>query len=88
MRTIWKFPLQHTDTQNVAMPWDAQILTVGVVNEQICLWAMVEDHGSSETRVIRIIGTGHPIDGAELLRYIGTVQLMGGKLIFHVFELK
>lgn len=35
---------------------------------------------------IRIFGTGHTIQDADRLEYIGTIQMCGGALVFHVFK--
>lgn len=87
MITIWKYPLRVKDTQLVAMPKGARILSVGVQTDTICLWAMVDDReGETVYRRILIVGTGNPVFEAEDGKFIGTVQLYGGRLVFHVFE--
>ena len=51
------------------------------------LWAMVDtEENSKEDRYIRIYGTGHEISNAGNLKYISTIQMMGGSLVLHVFE--
>ncbi len=89
MKVIYKYILTTTDTQTVAMPKNAQILTVQTQNEKPCLWAILDmDEQREETKDIEIFGTGHPIeDSMTILRnYIGTYQLNNGQLVFHVFE--
>ena len=84
MRSVWKFRLVMTDVQSVQMPMGAEILTVQMQGEQCCLWALCEPENVTHSRTILIHGTGHPV--GDIARYIGSVQMMGGALVFHVFE--
>lgn len=85
MKTIWKYQLDVTTEQVVMMPKQAQILTVQIQDGTPCMWAVVSPGSPSEKRTFRIYGTGHPI-ADDLGRYIGTFQLRGGLLVFHLFE--
>lgn len=87
MKTIWKLPLETTDTQDVSMPAEAEILCVQVQRDIPCIWILCDPELPTELRTIEIFGTGHPVQ--EGVRdYIGTYQLHGGGLIFHTFERK
>jgi len=83
-RTIWKFPLQVTDKQQVEMPQGAEILCVQVQHGTPCLWALVDAEQGPVKRVIYVYGTGHPFTNQGT--YVGTFQVHGGALIFHVFD--
>lgn len=83
--TIWKYPLEITDRQNVMMPEGAQILTAHMQGETLCLWALVNSQAPKQRRDIEIIGTGNPAQEANR-KYIATTQMSGGALIWHVFE--
>lgn len=49
---IWKFPLKVTDEQEVELPSQHRILSVGVQDdEQICLWAMVDPDSLKKTKI-------------------------------------
>jgi hypothetical protein len=86
MQTIYKFPLKVDDLVTVSMPKGAKILSLQVQNDIPCLWALVdEDMEWRENRVFRIFGTGH-VFAASPGTFLGTVQLMEGALVFHVFE--
>jgi len=86
MKTIWKFELEMVGMQNINLPKGAKILTVQTQNEKACLWALVEiDVAELEQRTIVTFGTGHPMPDVSLV-YLGTYQVAGGALIFHVFE--
>ena len=84
-RTIWKFTLAATDRQTVEMPDNAQVLSAQMQGETLCLWALVYPDAPKTKREIEVFGTGHPVPPATR-RFISTVQMHGGALIFHVFE--
>lgn len=84
---IWKFALEHTDQQFVQLPRGAKILSAQVQRERICLWALCDPEGETAARDIRMFGTGHSVPDWDSLTFIDTVQLMGGNLVLHVFEL-
>jgi len=85
MISIWKFPLQTINAQEIKMPVGAEILTVQVQNDEPYLWARVDTDAFAGSRQIAIHGTGHELS-ALTRKYIGTYQLSGGALVFHVFE--
>lgn len=87
-KTIWKFELITTDKQTIEMPIGAEILTVQTQNETPCLWALCDPTVQKEMRSFEVFGTGHPVryDMGVDRAYIGTYQLQGGSLVFHVFE--
>lgn len=87
---IWKFQIQIKDTQKVTMPYGAKILCVQMENGVPCLWALVNTNEAEVDqrwdRTIDIFGTGHSIMDLFTRTYIGTVQMEGGALVWHVFE--
>jgi hypothetical protein len=85
MRTIWKYQLDVTDVQRLAIKRGAQILTVQAQNGVPCIWAVVDPSEPSEVRTFCMYGTGHRIT-EEIGQYIGTFQLHDGNLVFHLFE--
>jgi hypothetical protein len=87
--SIWKYPLETTDEQEVKVPKRAIPLCVQVQGGVPCLWARVDPknwaEGKVETLIVRTHGTGHPIDG-DPGQYLGTYQLLaGGAFVGHVF---
>jgi hypothetical protein len=85
-RTIWKYPLALTDTQNVMMPEGAEILTAQIQDRTgLCLWALVNSDAPKQRREIEVLGTGNHVPEAKR-RYISTVQMVGGTLVWHIFE--
>jgi hypothetical protein len=70
------------------MPQDAKILCVQTQNDMPCIWAIVNEEAEPrENRLFHIYGTGHEIKNLENKKYVGTYQLQGGVLVFHVFEI-
>ena len=86
--TIWKFPLEITDSQVIQMPVGSEFMCAKMQGGTLCLWAYVNSEAVKEDITIRIVGTGHPFSKAERndLWYLDTVQAMGGTLVWHVFR--
>ena len=84
---IYKYPFEVTGLVKIAMPANAQILTVQTQHETPCIWAIVDTEHTMETRTFHVFGTGHSLD-IDLLRskYIGTFQLLNGQFVGHLFE--
>lgn len=85
MQQVFKYTLNMTDITHVAMPQGGQVLSAQVQHGNVQVWALVDPSKPEEARTFRIAGTGHPIEHANI-RFIGTVQMQGGSLVFHVFE--
>ncbi len=89
MRSIFKYPIKISSDISLAIPCDAKILTVQMQRGTTCIWALVDPDAKEEVRRFRFIGTGHPIEqGQQRLDYVGTIQMLGGDLMYHLFELK
>lgn len=88
MLTIYKYPLHEvTDRPVVEMPKGAHVLSFQTQGEVPCIWALVDNEQPLEERGFYLVGTGHPFAYKPTsMRFIGTTQLMGGRLIFHLFE--
>lgn len=86
MLTIYKYSLQLVDDPDIVLPQGARILTVQAQHETPCIWALVDPEAALEPVGFRVVGTGHPFpDADDWPAYVGTFQLMGGQLVFHVF---
>lgn len=83
--TVWKFIIDIKTRQTVLMPEGAIIRHAGTQGDVTTLWAQVNPTAPPVRRHIEIFGTGHPMDEAER-DYIGTTQMAGGALIWHIFE--
>ncbi len=84
---IYKYPFSVTEKVILEMPKDAHILTIQSQRECPCFWAIVNPCAPVETREFRTFATGEPIDiDIQKSKYIGTFQLLNGRLVGHVFE--
>jgi hypothetical protein len=89
VETIYKYPLPSDPLSAINMPMGAKVLCVKTQGGQdICLWAIVDTDAAYEFRRFCVIGTGKSIPRSDgtTLKYIDTVLLFGGKLVYHVFE--
>ena len=87
MTTIWKYTLKTTDAQTISMPANARILSLQTQFGIPCLWVMVDPAAAPEPRQFFTYGTGHKIiEPISNLQFVGSYQLDGGALVFHVFE--
>ena len=86
VRIIYKYPVEVDDEFTVELPEGARVLSVDTQHGEPVMWAMVDPTAPTSKRAFRVIGTGHPIDDADELSFVGTFQLRGGSLIFHLFE--
>lgn len=86
MKTVYKYTIEPVPGQIIEMPEGAEILCVQTqYGDNICIWAAVDPKAPSVRRAIEILVTGGTvvsIDG----KYIGTVQLIGGTLVLHVYD--
>lgn len=86
LHSIYKYPVRVTDINKVEMPKGAKVLSVQMQRGVPCIWALVDPAAEMETRMFFMFGTGHPVEYAEGLRFIGTFQLVDRELVFHLFE--
>lgn len=88
MKTIYKYWLTDENVQSVAMPEGARVLTVQAQLNSPHLWAEVDTEKPEVERIFETFGTGHemPYDTGIERVYVGTYQLHGGSLVFHVYE--
>ncbi len=87
MLQIFKYPVAISDSLTIEMPEGAQVLSVQIQHEQAMLWALVNPHKPLTKRHFLYFGTGHLItEPVDDLRFVGTVQIRGGSLVFHLFE--
>jgi hypothetical protein len=83
---VWKQPIPVDGAFELLMPRGARVLTVQVQGTIPCVWMLVDPAAAPERRRFRLAGTGHPIENAADLDYVGTFQIHGGALVFHLFE--
>lgn len=85
MSMIWKYELKVTDDQEILMPAQAKILSVGNQDGKLCVWALVDTEQPIAPKYFSIVGTGHPMsEDFPLKRFVGTVIM--SPFVWHVFE--
>lgn len=89
MKRIFKYAVPTTDHFELELPIGADILTFQSQNGSFYIWAIVDDGGLNEKRYFRLTGTGHDLteDTPKIKKYMGTAQIAGGGLVFHLFEI-
>jgi hypothetical protein len=86
MRKIFKYQIDVVHRQECFMPTGAKILSVQCQRGMLCLWAEVDPAEPPSPRIIQVVGTGHEFKESDKLAFIGTAQMAGGDLVWHVFE--
>lgn len=84
MITIYKYPLEITDTQNIELPIGCEILCVKEQDDKPVLYALVNTMYTKESTTIECYGTGHALE-ENFINYISTTMHRGGKLVLHWF---
>lgn len=89
MTAIYKYELRVQDVQTIGLPIDAEVLDIQNQNGTICLWAKIPDTETTlVAKTIYCFGTGHAMpSNHNQMKYISTVQMSGGMLIFNFYIL-
>ena len=85
--TVWKYAIVLTDTFTIPMPEGYLILSVQMQYGFPFVWALVNSSNKLVDVNFRLAGTGHPISEKNL-NFIGTFQMLEGRFVFHLFEMK
>ena len=93
MAVILKYPLEIALQQVVHLPVEAQILSIEVQNDRLCMWALCEDAAFRQTKAVEVvvIMTGDPGVPEDILithHFMGTKMLSNGGFVAHVFVAK
>ena len=87
MDKIYKYTLDILDEQLLTLPAGSRILSVAEQYGKIVIYAIVDTElAGHDYFKFYIRGTGHPF-GINLVmaRFLGTVKLYDGAIVFHVF---
>lgn len=93
MAVILKYPLNIAVQQVVHLPVEAQVLSIEVQNDRLCMWALCEDAAFRQTKAIEVVAivTGMPGVPEDILtthHFMGTKMLSNGGFVAHVFVAK
>lgn len=84
---IWKFPIT-SNSEEIMMPRGARTLCVQLQGEVPHVWALVDPTAPLKARTIKAVATGSDCDcDCPQARYLGTVQMRWGTLVFHFFDM-
>ena len=84
---VWKFPVELVDDPKISMPRGSRLLAFECQHGQPQVWALVDPAAPGAVRPLRVAGPGHDVGAAaETGVYVGTVQMMGGDLVLHLFD--
>lgn len=85
---IWKIEIPAKGDSSIEIPHMGEILSVGSQGDFIYMWVKFPEEYKErlDIRHFEVYGTGHFIPGGINRKFIGTVHLYGGSLVFHIFE--
>ena len=86
MTTIWKFQLSLEGHTDLTMPVGLEVLSVQVQKGVPCLWARCNPSAALEPRRFVAVATGESTRRDKVGDFIGTYQLAGGALVYHLFH--
>lgn len=84
-KSIYKYPFPVEDRPELWLPRGARVLSIQDQGGKLCLWAEVDPEAPKEERRFFLFGTGHRVVGGPM-RFLTTVQMAGGKLVWHIYE--
>lgn len=84
MRTIHKYSVGLSGEFVLNIPDGFECLSVQVQGSTPYLWVLVDTSRPPKLQRFCVAGTGHPVT-IDDLKFVGTFQLDGGRLVFHVF---
>lgn len=86
-RRIYKYDLELTGRQELSIPQGGALLCVQTQGESPKLWVDLPDPSAPpERRVFCVFGTGHPLPDGFNGEYLGSCQMAGGALVWHIYE--
>lgn len=89
MITIYKYPFPKTDDgftfgYKFQLPELSELLYCDGQDDQLYLWAKIDDSLPLTTKQVYVVGTGWQVPENIRFRYINTIQFVG--LVYHFFE--
>lgn len=87
MEKIFKYPVFLQDEFSVNLPEGAQILSVQMQGGKPFFWALIDTDAPLKKYTFIVVGTGNPVKPGDK-QFVGTFQMYGGELVFHLFMIK
>jgi hypothetical protein len=87
-KVIYKYELIIKYSQIIDLPIGAKIISCQMQGEKLMLWAEVNPLAKTEKRMFNIYATGEGFIESHkyTMQHIASIQLEGGKLLAHVYE--
>jgi hypothetical protein len=86
MKKVFKYAVPMADYFTLEAPKGAEFLSVQLQGPEVQVWARVDPDAYVATYQFAVHGTGHKLsEFSENAPFIGTFQLHGGALVFHLF---
>ena len=82
MKKIFKYIV----SESVEMHENAEILSVQMQNDDLCIWAIVDPESPKVMKHFTFIGTGQEPPNLEIWEFLVTIQ--NGPLVWHFFRTK
>lgn len=88
---VWKYMMEDPNTQKsvtditLQIPENSKFLNAGVQNGKVTLYFLIDADEKLVNRRFMVSGTGRDLP-TEKIHYMATVEIMGEKMIGHVFE--
>jgi len=87
---IYKYPLELTDCQVLELPCDRQVLKFAPQNGRLYVWVWLKagheiHEGIFENLLVRIVGTGNPINGLDMDGYVYQDTVFMDGFVWHIF---
>lgn len=84
--TIWKFLLSPIDDQIIQMPTGAFVISAGMQEDQLMVWAIVNPEASKQGVRFKVYGTGDSMSNPQTNKEQFIATVFSGPFAWHVFE--
>lgn len=81
---IWKYVVNMIGLTEIQIPEGSEFVKVGLLNGEICVWAIVDPDKPNTTRKILSVWTGD--EAGSILNYIGIAKVES--TIYHIVEVE
>lgn len=83
---IYKYPIPVSGEFILDLPKGSKPLCVQIQQGQPQMWAAIDPMAPLVKHLFQLCGTGHDREDINPFTYLGTFQVQGGTLVFHVFD--
>lgn len=84
---IFKYEISIKEKFDLELPSHSKILSFQLQNGKPYIWVLLDENKVLKHRYFTIVGTGHEFDyHPDIMKYIGTIQMNQGALVWHLFE--